>query len=172
MKNKCSFLNVSFNLGFILVLIGSLSYAGSHSKDKSNRVKINEVHTAIFQKEGGESLVLEIQYNSGGCDPKLNNPKIELELISIKDVTSRYARENGALPEYEVAVQVIVLEDSPKELSMCAKSYPLKVSADLRKLFKMKASSLGIDLFANKAHYSVKFVAPKVSDLTTFSAFE
>lgn len=169
-KQKGNFMYKNiFNLINVIILIMICSQAQASSEKYS---EIKQVSSAVFNQDF-DSLTLKVKYLSGGCDPKERSHKIALELVSIKDITSDYARESDSLPEYEVKVKAKVMEGPLNKSINCAMAFTIEVTEDLRKLFNSNAEKFGIDLNAKKAHYSVIFLlAPKVVSNTTFSAFE
>lgn len=148
------------------IFLSSLAFA----KQEFPHVVRDQVGSAVMTEEDGKS-VLSVEMWSGGCSPEAHEPKIDLELVSIKDRTPQWALDKNPdmTREYSVVMKAVAMERSGAG-GMCAMAYTLTAKANLRELFKQKAKSLGYDL--KKAHYSVTFELPQVVTSESFATWD
>lgn len=160
---------VKFTNRIALIIIAITIHANQALS--KNYVVIKQVSSAVFDYKM-DSLYLTVSYPSGGCDPNERSPRILLDLISIKDSTTEFARETGIV-QYDVKVKAKVTEVPLKRSQICAMGYTITITEDLNKLFTSEAEKFGIDLRAKNSQYSVSFqLDSEVVSNASFATFE
>lgn len=145
----------------ILSLLIFLLSPGSFAQGLLVSRVVPQVTKAEFSRTS-EGLILQVKYNAGGCFQDEKNPSFKLELVSLKDITSRaHANNPNVTREYlaQIKIQLVeVLSSGP----VCAAIVPFSTSVNLTNLLQEQANSLGLGDTAKKGVYSVEFIAPPV----------
>jgi hypothetical protein len=144
----------AFAFGFTwTVKVQSVSKASISEERKyvNNRLQATRTFTA--------------EYQTGGCDPATNAPKVSLAHVSTEDLTSKETLQ--AYPEAPRLYRVVVQVEITETRSRCERGYTLSVKEDLTALFFKTAPKFGLELDRKVEDnegdtYEVEFLAPPV----------